>query len=73
MVTLAQTDDDLRGILTLQRANQVRNLLPDVQTGQGFVTLQYTLEQMQQMHALGPSVVAKNGDVVVGVCHRGPA
>lgn len=66
MITLAQTDDDLRGILALQRANQVRNLPPDVQTRQGFVTIQYTLEQMWQMHELGPSVIAKDGDAVVG-------
>lgn len=64
--TLARTDDDLRGILTLQQQNLVRNLPPDVQAGQGFVTLQYTLDQMQQMHALGPSVITKDGERVVG-------
>ncbi len=66
MITLAQTDDDLRGILALQRANSVRNVPPDRQREQGFVTLQYTLEQMRQMNALGPSVIAKDGDTVVG-------
>jgi len=66
MVCLAQTDDDLRGILALQQANSVRTLPPDVQQTQGFVTLQYTLEQMQQLHKLGPSVIAKDGDRVVG-------
>lgn len=66
MITLAQTDDDLRGILALQQANSVRNIPPDVQREQGFVTLQYTFDQMQQMHELGPSVIAKDGDVVVG-------
>jgi len=66
MITLAQTDDDLRGILALQQANQVRNLPPDVQRTQGFITLKYILDQMQQMHELGPSVIAKDGDTVVG-------
>ena len=65
-ITLAQTDDDLRGILALQRANSVAAISPDLQREQGFVTLQYTLDQMRQMHQLGPSVIAKDGAVVVG-------
>ncbi|WP_077920784.1 GNAT family N-acetyltransferase [Spirosoma sp. 209] len=65
-ITLAQTDDDLRGILALQQKNLVRHLPADVQANQGFVTLQYSLDQMQQMHAVAPSVVAKDGDQIVG-------
>ena len=40
--------------------------MPDVATEQGFVTLQYTLDQMRKMHQAGPSVIAKDGDTVVG-------
>lgn len=65
-ITTAKTEADLRGILALQQQNLVRNLAPDVQQQQGFVTLQYTLLQMQQMHEAGPSVIAKDGETVVG-------
>lgn len=66
IITTVQTDDDLRGILALQEQN-LRRLIPaSVAADQGFVTLQYTLDQMRQMHQAGPSVIAKDGDVVVG-------
>ncbi len=65
-ITTAQTEADLRGILALQQQNLVRNLAPNVQQQQGFVTLQYTLAQMQQMHEAGPGIIAKDGETVVG-------
>lgn len=65
-ITTAQTEADLRGILTLQQQNLRRNLSADVQADQGFITLQYTLEQMHKMHEAAPSVVAKDGETVVG-------
>lgn len=65
-ITTARTTADLQGILTLQQQNLSCNLPPHVQREQGFVTLQYTLDQMQKMHALGPSVIAKDGEHVVG-------
>ena len=66
LITTAQTTTDLREMLALQQQNLSRNLSPDVQREQGFVTLQYTFDQMQQMHNLGPSVIAKDGERVVG-------
>lgn len=65
-ITTTQTDDELRGLLALQQRNQVRNISPDVQREQGFVTLVYTFEQMKRMHEAAPSVIAKDGDDVVG-------
>lgn len=65
-ITTTQTDDDLRGLLALQQRNQVCNVPPDVQREQGFVTLVYTFEQMKRMHDAAPSVIAKDGDTVVG-------
>ncbi len=64
-ITITQTDDDLRGLLALQQRNQVRNLSPDEQREQGFVTLTYTFEQMKRMHEAAPTVIAKDGDEVV--------
>lgn len=56
---LATSDRDLAGILALQRAS--RAVTPD-----GFVTVEHTLAILQAMHALAPSVVARDaaGEVV---------
>lgn len=64
-ITTTQTDEDLRGLLALQQRNQVRNLTPEQQREQGFVTLVYTFEQMKRMHEAAPTVIAKDGDEVV--------
>jgi len=58
-VGLAESDRDLEGILALQRA--LRAPTPD-----GFVTVRHTLEVLRAMHALAPSVVARDdaGEVV---------
>jgi hypothetical protein len=63
---LAQNDDELRGILALQRANLKSSLSPAEIAEQGFVTLVHTLDVLRRMHELAPSVVAKSGDTVVG-------
>ncbi len=65
-ITLAQTDDDLRGILALQQQNQVKNISTETQAREGFVTRSYTLDQMRLMHEAGPTVLAKDGNRVVG-------
>lgn len=65
-ITTTRSNADLEGILALQQANLRQNLTDDVATEQGFVTLRYTLHQMRQMHRAGPSIIAKDGDKVVG-------
>lgn len=65
LITTAQSIVDLQGVLALQQQNLASRVPAGVQQAQGFVTLQYTLDQMQRMHALGPSVVAKDGEQVV--------
>jgi len=52
-VGLASSDRDLEGILALQAASR------EV-TADGFVTVQHTLPLLQQMHALAPSIVARD-------------
>jgi ribosomal protein S18 acetylase RimI-like enzyme len=58
-VGLVTSDRDLEGILALQRACRAP-------TVDGFVTVQHTLEILRAMHALAPSVVARDasGEVV---------
>ena len=63
--TTSKTQEDLQGILDLQRNN-----LPDVLSSeeiktQGFVTVRHRLEDLQKMNALEQSVIAKDGEQVV--------
>lgn len=59
-VGLAESDRDLQGVLALQRASRAP-------TRDGFVTVEHTLELLQAMHAIAPSVVARDpGGAVVG-------
>lgn len=54
---VVESDRDLEGILALQRANR------EV-TADGFVTVVHSLEILRAMHALAPSIVARDPEVV---------
>jgi ribosomal protein S18 acetylase RimI-like enzyme len=58
-VGLVETERDLLGVLVLQRHSRTP-------TRDGFVTVEHTLEVLKAMHALAPSVVARDahGEVV---------
>lgn len=53
---------ELGEILALQRDNHLSSVSADQARAQGFVTARHTLESLQQMHALGPSIVARAED-----------
>ncbi len=59
-------DRELEQILALQRQNVARNLSPGELVSQGFVTVEHTLDVLRRMHALSPSMVAKEGDTLAG-------
>jgi ribosomal protein S18 acetylase RimI-like enzyme len=61
-------DDErqLAGIKSLQTANLRANLDVDEAAREGFVTAEYTLEYLRAMHDAAPSIVATDGDAVVG-------
>jgi len=52
-VGLIESDRDLEGVLALQRASRAP-------TQDGFVTVEHTLDILRAMHALAPSVVARD-------------
>ena len=59
-VGLVESDRDLEGILALQRASRAP-------TRDGFVTVEHTMDILRAMHALAPSVVARDArGAVVG-------
>ena len=67
MVTygIVQSNADLQGILSLQKQNLAEHLPADEIQQQGFVTVQHTLADLERMHLLEPSVIAKEGEKVI--------
>jgi GNAT superfamily N-acetyltransferase len=57
---------DLEQILALQRDNLAPALSPDEARAQGFVTVQHNLDILERMHALAPSIVARDGERIAG-------
>lgn len=60
------TTKELEGILALQTANLRRHLNEEEAEAQGFVTAEYTMELLQQMHQEQPSIIAKDGELIAG-------
>jgi len=58
--------DELVGIVQLQALNLRKNIDSDTALSQGFLTAEYTLEYLKAMHDASPSIIAKDGDAVVG-------
>ena len=59
-------DAELEQILELQRRNLARNLDEREIAEDGFVTVEHTLDLLRRMHALAPSIVAKDGNDLAG-------
>ncbi|TMB28884.1 MAG: GNAT family N-acetyltransferase [Deltaproteobacteria bacterium] len=61
-----RTEKELQEILELQKRNLPRSLDDRERAENGFVTVEHTLDVLQKMHALVPSIVAKDGDQLAG-------
>ena len=60
------SDVELDGIRLLQREN-LRKLIGETEAGkEGFLTAEYPLETLQQMHQFQASIIAKDGDKIAG-------
>ncbi|RYU95667.1 GNAT family N-acetyltransferase [Emticicia agri] len=68
IITTVQSEADVRGILALQQKNLKKNLTPEQIESQGFVTVEHDPAVLQAMNHAQPSVIAKDGDTVVGYC-----
>ncbi|GAC1528899.1 MAG: hypothetical protein NVS3B15_06970 [Sediminibacterium sp.] len=68
MVTIKLVSDttELEGIKKLQRENLKKNLSQDEAGAQGFVTAEYSIDFLWQMHQAHPSVIVKDGEIVIG-------
>ncbi|MCK0146279.1 GNAT family N-acetyltransferase [Arenibacter sp. F26102] len=59
-------DSELQQILSLQQKNHLQNVDADEKEKEGFVTVSHTLEQLFNMNAVCPHIIAKDQDRVVG-------
>ena len=68
MIEARQVADEreLEQILDVQRRNLPRNLSAREMAENGFVTVEHTLDVLRRMHALVPSIIAKEGDELAG-------
>jgi ribosomal protein S18 acetylase RimI-like enzyme len=57
---------DLQAILTLQRQNLKQLVSEDEKQSQGFVTVEHSLDLLQQMHEQAPSILVKEGTQLAG-------
>jgi len=64
--TTAKNEDELRGILALQKANLKMNLSEEEINRDGFVTVDHTWEMLNKLHAIAPHIIAKDNSEVVG-------
>ncbi|GAB3896359.1 GNAT family N-acetyltransferase [Spirosoma agri] len=68
IITTVQSEADVQGILTLQQANLRKNVPLAVQIDQGFVTVEHDPAVLTRMNQAAPSIIAKDGETVVGYC-----
>src|SRR5437764_13314579 len=59
-------DGELGEILELQSRNLARSLDEREIAENGFVTVEHTLDVIRRMHALAPSIIAKDGSELAG-------
>jgi GNAT superfamily N-acetyltransferase len=64
--TLVAGRQDLERILALQRDNHRDRVSPEEAQQEGFVTVAHTLPVLEAMHAIAPSVIARDGAALAG-------
>jgi predicted GNAT superfamily acetyltransferase len=63
---ISETIEDLAGIMQLQQTNLPVNLSNDEIQQQGFVTVQHSMADLEQMHRYEKNIIAKDGEKVAG-------
>jgi len=65
-IKLVSDFSELVGIKTLQDENLKKNLSITEAEKEGFVTAEYSIEFLQKLHLKNPSIIAKDGNQIVG-------
>lgn len=63
--TTVSSDKELEQILHLQQQNLKQHISQEEKDAQGFLTMQFNLPMLQQLHALAPSIIIRHQDDVV--------
>jgi ribosomal protein S18 acetylase RimI-like enzyme len=66
VTTQVHTPDELEQIYELNQLNLKQNVSPAEREQEGFVSWLYSIDLLEEMHQLAPSVIVKDGDKVVG-------
>lgn len=66
IITRVSRLEELKGIQNLQRANLKKTIGEEEAEKEGFVTAEYSIELLQAMHKSNPSIIAKDGEEIVG-------
>lgn len=66
ILKLVETEQELIGLKQLQTNNLRRIIGEEEAMKEGFVTSEYALSLLQQMHIIHPSIIVKEGNEVVG-------
>ncbi|PWU03172.1 MAG: GNAT family N-acetyltransferase [Bacteroidetes bacterium] len=64
--TLVTNHDELEEILALQVLNLKQNIDGDEMKSQGFVTISHTIDVLEKMNSIAPSVLVKEGNQIAG-------
>jgi hypothetical protein len=65
-VVWVSSDEELADILTLHLQNLKKNLSDEEKEKEGYVTAEYDMALLRELHEIKPSVIAKDGSKVVG-------
>ena len=63
--TTSKSDEDLLGILELQRKNHSTNLTSEEISTQGFLTVIHSLENLRNLHTIQPHIICKHHRKVI--------
>jgi hypothetical protein len=68
IITTVGSINDIEGILALQQKNLKKNLRQEQIQSQGFLMVEHQFEILKAMNDAQPSVIIKDGEMVVGYC-----
>ena len=66
IATTVTSVGDLEQIIALQKKNLKQNITEQEKNSQGFVTMEFTMPMLQQLHVLAPDIIIKDDDKIVG-------
>jgi len=66
VITRVSLKAELEAISRLQHANLKKNISPEEAEGQGFLTAEYSLQILEEMHSQEPAIIAMDGDKLAG-------